>query len=245
LQNPLSHFKLQIQDIDWRSLLPNAFLMMCCWSYVPFAYAIQIKTTVFSHDLYSLFAYQICIALAATIIFDQQGGSLTSIIPLLISFLFAISVFLHGNVFLFILLLLPPCYLLIFELYLHEFQNPVGLLVFGLLMTLSIPVAFTFISVKFLSWSYLLKLIPLLMIYCFYYAPLFLSDDPRFPMIEGSLGVILILTMLTQPIKATLLLAIALVILSWWLLQRLVANPHNQIFYTLLQLLTTILTFWV
>lgn len=72
MQNPLSHFKLQIQDIDWRSLLPNAFLMMCCWSYVPFAYAIQIKTTVFSHDLYSLFAYQICIALAATIIFDPQ-----------------------------------------------------------------------------------------------------------------------------------------------------------------------------
>lgn len=245
MQNLLSRFRLQFQDINWRDLLPNVFLIMCCWSYVPFAYAIQIKTTVFSHDLYSLFAYQICIALAATIIFDQQSGSLTSIIPLLISFLFTIGGFLHGNVFLFVLLLLPPCYLLICELYLHEFQNPIGLFVFALLMTLSIPVAFTFISVKFLSWSYLIKLVPLLLIFCFYDAPLFLRHEARFSLIEGVIGTALILAMLTRPLKITLFLAIAVVILSWWLLQRLMPEPHNQIFYNLLQLLATVLTFWV
>lgn len=236
--------KWQTQSIDWQALLPTMLLAVFCWSFVPFAYAIQIKTTVFSHDLLSLFAYQACIWLAAVMIFDQQGGSFWSLIAVLASFLFAIGGFLHGNVFLFVLLLLPACYLLLLTFDWSGFQGILGLIAWGVMMTLSIPVVFTFIAVKFISWNYLYELVPLLAIYWFYSSPVFLPATDRKGMIEGIFGIILIITALTRPLKVSLIIGFLVIILSWWLMQKMAKMQHPLIFYVLLQLIAIIAIFW-
>lgn len=238
----LAHY---FQKLDLKNLLPNACLMLIGWSYVPFAYSLQIKTTVFSHDLNGLFAYQACIVLALALFLAQANFSLTSIGLLLASFFFAISGFLHGNIFLFLLLMLLPIYLIICEFFFDDLQNIIGLLVLSLLMALSIPIAFTFMTVKFLSWTYIWQLIPLFLINCFFLAPFFLSQDIQDRKIISLIGIIAILTMLLRPLKITLFIAMILILFSWWGLQKVKPTSNNQIFYTLLHTVTIILAYWI
>lgn len=102
-------------------------------------------------------------------------------------------------------------------------QSIYGLVVFSILAGCGVPVILFFLRNHYLATQFLLTLIPIMVSYLTFFAPYYLQhlQDWRLTLIAPA---ILVITILFLPFNGAHLLAIALVIGQWWVLQRLNVN---------------------
>lgn len=239
----IKQLKDELLTDRWKSIFASALILLIAWSYAPFAYVVGISGNHFDTNMGWLFAYEVCIGLAVTLIVYGHFKSLLACLPLILSMVIVCLVFYKLPVVMGLLLLLP-IFLILSQTPWLQFNNWYGLLTFGLLIALSICSVCAFSSLHFISWEIVSFLLPVMASCWFFMAPFFLEEKPfAFP-ITTVLAIILIGLALTRTLRWQLYLAIIIVVGEWFLL---LFNQHRHpsfILFSLAQMLVIVLIYW-
>lgn len=239
----IKQLKDELLTDRWKSIFASALILLIAWSYAPFAYVVGISGNHFDTNMGWLFAYEVCIGLAVTLIVYGHFKSLLACLPLILSMVIVCLVFYKLPVVMDLLLLLP-IFLILSQTPWLQFNNWYGLLTFGLLIALSIGSVCAFSSLHFISWEIVSFLLPVMASCWFFMAPFFLEAKPfAFP-ITTALAIILIGLALTRTLRWQLYLAIIIVVGGWFLLLFNQRRHPSFILFSLAQMLVIVLIYW-
>lgn len=233
----------QFLEMNWKDLLPTTFILLMTWSYAPFAYVVGVQGSHFDTNMGMLFMYELCIGLVVPMLIYHHFGSTLSTIPLIASAVFAIIGFSRTPLLLALLLLLS-IFLFIIQMPSMDFQNMMGLLTFGVLLMFTISVACAYVSLHFISWEIIAFLLPVMAGSWFYFAPFFLQQTHQYKFKITLLAIVLLVFTLSRPLRASIYLALVIIVASWFVM--IAANQRKQslILYCLTQMVVTVLIYW-
>ncbi|KRM10729.1 hypothetical protein ABTQ33_04255 [Paucilactobacillus suebicus] len=235
----------QWRSIDWRQLILSVAIQSVIWWYVPMQYATQISTSTFEFNLAFIFLYQIAVAASSFILFSTNFSSHFAVLTIIASGILAFSGAIHGKFVIILLLLLLPAYLFIVQIKKFQLQNEYGLLLYGILAAITIPITLVFLTVHFLSWTFIASLFPLMLTYFLFLAPIFLEDHPqKAVIISMAAGILLIILLLFKSISLPSILAIALSVVSWFIMNNLPKLRSSYLTYSFIQMLVVLLIYW-
>lgn len=239
----IKQLKDELLTDRWKSIFASVLILLIAWSYAPFAYVVGISGNHFNTNMGWLFAYEVCIGLAVTLIVYGHFKSLLSCLPTILSIIVVLLGFNKFPVIMGLLLLLP-IFLFLSQTPWLQFNNWYGLLTFGILVALSIGSSCAYSSLHFISWEIVSFLLPVMASCWFFMAPFFLEKQLfAFPILTV-LAVILIILALTRPLRWQLYLAI-IIVAGIWLLILFNRNRHPSfILFSLAQMLVIVLTYW-
>lgn len=239
----IKQLKDELLTDRWKSIFASALILLIAWSYAPFAYVVGISGNHFDTNMGWLFAYEVFIGLAVTLIFYGHFKSYLATIPVILSAVLACLGF-HKELVIMGLLLLLPIFLFLSQTPWLEFNNWYGLLSFGLLVSLSIGSVCAFSSLHFISWEIVSFLLPVMASCWFFMAPFFLEKQSWSFAIITILAIILIALCFTRTLRWQLYLAIIITLCAWLLL---LFNRHRHpsfILFSLTQMLVIVLIYW-
>jgi hypothetical protein len=126
-----------------------------------------------------------------------------------------------------------------------QLQNEFGLFIYSLLAALTLPSALAFLSVHFLSWSFVMTLIPLMLSYLLFLTPIFLAREPQKAVIVALIvGVILIVTLLFRHLSLPAIIAIILIVCAWLVMNNFPKMSQPYLKYSFVQMLVVLLIYW-
>lgn len=235
----------QWRSINWRQLIPSLVIQSVIWWYVPFQYAVQISTATFEYNLAFIFLYELAVAATSFLLFSTNFTSRFSLLTIIASGFLAFSGVIHGKFVIILLLLLLPVFLFTVQLRPLQLQNEFGLFIYSLLAALTLPSALAFLSVHFLSWSFVMTLIPLMLSYLLFLTPIFLAWEPQKAVIVALIvGVILIVTLLFRHLSLPAIIAIILIVCAWLVMNNFPKMSQPYLKYSFVQMLVVLLIYW-
>lgn len=235
----------QWRSINWRHLIPSLVIQSVIWWYVPFQYATTITTATYQYNLAFIFIYELTVAATSFLLFSTDFSSRFSLLTIIASGILAFSGVINGKLIVLLLLLLLPIFLFVVQLQPFQLQNEFGLLIYGLLAAVTIPGALAFLTVHFLSWSFVLTLIPLLLSYMLFLAPVFLNDSPQKAVIVSmTVGILLIIVLLFRKISLPSIIAIILIVAAWFVMNNFPKMSNQYSKYSFIQMLVVLLIYW-
>lgn len=235
----------QWRSINWRQLIPALVIQSVIWWYVPFQYAVQISTATFEYNLAFIFLYELAVAASSFLLFSTNFTSRFSLLTIIASGFLAFSGVIHGKFVIILLLLLLPAFLFLVQIKPLQLQNEYGLLIYSVLAALTLPSALAFLSVHFLSWSFIETLLPLLFSYLLFLTPVFLNKNvQKTVLLAMAFGIILILMILFRSLSLPSIIAIVLIIASWLVMNNFPKMSHPYLKYSFVQMLVVLLIYW-
>lgn len=233
----------QFLDMNWKDLLPTTFILLITWPYAPFAYVVGVQGSHFDSNMGMLFMYEVCIGLVVPMLVYHNFGSTLSTIPLVASAVFAVIGFSQTPLLLALLLLLP-IFLFVMQMPSMDFQNLMGLCTFGILLMFTISVACAYVSLHFISWEIIAFLLPVMASSWFYFAPFFLQNTHQYKFKVTLLGIILLIFTLSRPLRASIYMALAIIVASWFVMVAQNRRKQSLILYCLTQMVVMVLIYW-
>ena len=238
-----SQLKKEIYALDWKMLIPTAVILIIAWSYAPFAYMVGVSGSHFNSQMGWLFLYMFCIAVSFPILMYEHWQARLIWPPLIASMVFAVMGF-YDRFVLMLLLLLLPLFLLIAQLKPVEFDSLVGLLTFGVLLTLTICVACAYNGLHYITWNIISFLLPVMASCWYFMAPFFLANQPYYQLRATILGLVMLVAALTRPLRWQLYLALAIIVLVWFVIMTNRKKMPSFILFSLAQMVVTVLIYW-
>lgn len=238
-----SQLKKEIYALDWKMLIPTAVILIIAWSYAPFAYMVGVSGSHFNSQMGWLFLYMFCIAVSFPILMYEHWQARLTWPPLIASMVFAVVGF-YDRFVLMLLLLLLPLFLLIAQLKPVEFDSLVGLLTFGVLLTLTICVACAYNGLHYITWNIISFLLPVMASCWYFMAPFFLANQPYYQLRATILGLVMLVAALTRPLRWQLYLALAIIVLVWFVIMTNRKKMPSFILFSLAQMVVTVLIYW-
>lgn len=235
--------KQQFMEMNWKDLLPTTFILLITWSYAPFSYAVGVQGSHFNAHMGMLFLYVIFIGLVVPMLMYHHFGSTLSTIPLIASGIVAIIGFSKTPLLLALLLLLP-IFLLVIQMPSMDFQNSLGLITFGILLMFTVSVACAYVSLHFISWEIISFLLPVMASTWFYMAPFFLDNVSQYKFKVTIFAVILLIFTLSRPLRASIYMAIAIIVATWFVMVAKADEKPSLILYCLTQMVIITLIYW-
>lgn len=232
------------REINWKVLIISLIIQLSIWFYIPIRYAKGVSTATFEFNLWLVGLYAATIAISSFLIFSSNFKSPFAMLSILASFILAFSGVIKGNLTLLLLLLLLPIFLLIVQIGFAQLKNEYGLIIYSLLVTVSVPATIAFMSVHFLSWSFIQTLIPLFFLSSLFLTPVFVEKNNFIFSITNTVSaIIFIILVLTQSISVRSILAILLVVLGWFGMHNFPNMKHQYVTYGFLELLVVLLIY--
>lgn len=191
-----------------------------CW-WAALNYGQSFETAKFSAAQLPLIGYTIAVAAAIFIILNARVPSQWSLITIGISVAFAFTNIIAKESELLYLLLTCSVWLFVMAVPRFGMQNYFGLVVFGVIMTFTIPVAVFDLQNNYLSTTFLSKLGPLLFSYLFLYVPSFSHQREVNQLMSAITGGLLILSIFIESMSWQAIAAIVIVIAVWFSQQAL------------------------
>lgn len=143
-----------------------------------------------------------------------------------------------------LLLSLLPITLILIRITPLKLQNIVGLNLYAVIATLSVPVAIFYQQNTFLTIPFIYSLLPLFVSYLYYMASLFIMDLRHKRLASFILGVILMVLVLTLPWNSWTLLAVILIVFTWLIMVNLTIKTEYMFgILSTLQAITILLIF--
>lgn len=238
-----SQLKKEIYALDWKMLIPTAVILIIAWSYAPFAYMVGVSGSHFNSQMGWLFLYMFCIAVSFPLLMYEHWQARLTWPPLIASMVFAVMGF-YDRFVLMLLLLLLPLFLLIAQLKPVEFDSLVGLLTFGVLLTLTICVACAYNGLHYVTWNIISFLLPVMASCWYFMAPFFLANQPYYQLRATILGLVMLVAALTRPLRWQLYLALAIIVLVWFVIMTNRKKMPSFILFSLAQMVVTVLIYW-
>lgn len=239
----IKQLKDELFNDRWKAIFASTVILLMAWSYAPFAYVVGISGNHFDTNMGWLFAYEVCIGLAVTLIVYGHFKSLLSCLPLILSMIIVVAGF-HKLAAVMGLLLLLPIFLLLSQTPWVQFNNWYGLITFGMLVALSIGTVCAFSSLHFISWEIVYFLLPVMASCWFFMAPFFLEKQSFYFPILTAFGVILVALALTRTLRWQLYLAIIIIVGLWFLLLFNRRRYPSFTLFCLAQMLVIVLIYW-
>lgn len=242
----MAKLHLQVSNLDftnWQSNLATAAIIFISWSFAPFSYAVSVSGTHFNAHMGMLFLYELLLAFSLVLQLNNHFQSQLANLLIILSGLCAIFGFITTPLIMFLLLLLP-IFMALMQLPQLNLQSEAGLLTFGALLMLTIPIGDAYTSLHFISWEIVLFLLPIMTSTWCFLTPFFLPrSKKRSWLLLGTL-VILVASLFTRLINSLTIFAIVLA-LGWWLftMDKRLAEP-SLILTSLVQMLVIILIYW-
>ncbi|WP_436708111.1 hypothetical protein [Lactiplantibacillus plantarum] len=179
-------------------------------------YGRSFQTASFSAAQLPLIGYTLAVAAAVFIILDRRIAPQWSLIAIGITVAFAFTNIIAKESELLYLLLACSAWLLVMAVPRFGMQNYFGLVVFGVIMTFTIPVAVFDLQNNYLSTTFLWKLTPMLASYVFLYVPSFSRQRQINQLISAITGLLLVITIFLQPLTWQTIVAILITIAVWF-----------------------------
>ncbi|GAB6091816.1 hypothetical protein [Furfurilactobacillus curtus] len=209
------HLVAPLTKIPWA--LVGIFMLaqnIIWWSY-PIHYG-RITGATFQLNQLLLLAFSLTMSLTSFLMFQANFRSLWAHVPILIGLLLAWSGIIRGNFEILIMLLMLAGFWLVVEQRWLNLQNVWGLIIYGVLTTFPLSAAIFFFQNRYLSPTFLLNLLPLLGCQLFFTAPIFESASSRQSRTALLTGGLLILIILALRRSLLGVLAIGMVILTYF-----------------------------
>lgn len=207
--------KLQIKR-DYVHLAVFTILQSIISWWAALDYGRSFRTAEFSAAQLPLIGYTLAVSAAIFIILDRRIPAQWSLIAIGISVAFAFTNIIARESELLYLLLTCSVWLFVMAVPRFGMQNYFGLVVFSIVMTFTIPVAVFDLQNNYLSITFLWKLTPLLTSYVFLYVPSFSRQREINQLISAVTGALLVITIFLQPLTWQTILAILIVIATWF-----------------------------
>lgn len=242
----MAKFNLQVANLDftnWQSNLATAVIIFISWSFAPFSYAVSVSGTHFNTHMGMLFLYELLLAFSLVLQLNNHFQSQLADLLIIISGFCVVFGFVTAPLVMLLLLLLP-IFMFLMQFSQLNLQNEAGLLTFGALLMLTIPIGNAYASLHFISWEIVLYLLPIMTSTWCFLTPFFLPrSKKRNWLLLGTL-LFLIISLFTHPINRLTIVAIILT-LGWWLftLDKRLAEP-SLILTSLVQMLIIVLIYW-
>lgn len=143
-----------------------------------------------------------------------------------------------------LLLSLLPITLILINITPLKLQNIVGLNLYSVIATLSVPVAIFYQQNTFLTIPFIYSLLPLFFSYLYYMASIFITNPRHKRLASFILGVILMIIVLTLPWNSWTLLAVILIVFTWLIMINLTIKTEYLFgILSTLQAITILLIF--
>jgi len=209
--------------------------IICWWAALDYGRSFQ--TAQFSSSQLPLIGYTLAIAATVFIILDRRIRAQWSLIAIGISIALAFTNIIARESELLYLLLTCSVWLFVMAIPRFGMQNYFGLVVFGIVMTFTIPVAVFYLQNNYLSTTFLWKLIPLAASYIFLYVPTFSKQRQINQLVSALSGVLLVVTIFLQPMTWQTIVAIILTVAVWFMQQSFGRTRLHLMINALLQLI--------
>ncbi|MYV16943.1 hypothetical protein [Furfurilactobacillus milii] len=209
------HVTIFLNNLPWQPLLIFTIAQNIIWWSFPIHYG-RLTGAAFHGNQLLLLAYTIVMSLTTFLMFQANFKSLWAHVPILISLILAFSGIIRGNLEILIMLLMFSGFWLVVEMRWLNLQNIWGLIIYALLSTFPISSAIFFFQNRFLSMTFLIQLIPLVACQLFFMMPIFETEGKRRVIATAVTGVLLIAAILFFHFSLLGVLAMAVVIITFW-----------------------------
>lgn len=234
----------QWRSVNWKLLTISVIIQLITWWYVPISYAAKISTATFQIDLVFFALYSLLVAGSAHLILNSNFNSRFALLPILASFLFSFSGVVQGKLVVLLLLLLVPTFLLVLYFPQLEMQNEFGLLLYGIIFAICIPASIVFLTAHFLSWTFIANLGSYCLSYLFFLTPVFMHENTRnHRIISTVIGSIFIIWLLIQSISITHIMAIIILVVTWFVMHSRPLMQDKFVKYSAVQAILILLLY--
>jgi hypothetical protein len=234
----------QWRSVNWKLLTISVIIQLITWWYVPISYAAKISTATFQIDLVFFALYSLLVAGSAHLILNSNFNSRFALLPILASFLFSFSGVVQGKLVVLLLLLLAPAFLLVLYFPQLEMQNMFGLIIYSIIFATCIPASIVFLTAHFLSWTFIVTLGSYWLSYLFFLSPVFMHDNTRnFRIFSTIIGIAFIIWLLIQSISITHIVAIVIIIASWFVMHSMPNMADKFVKYSTIQAILILLLY--
>lgn len=225
------------------TLIVSVLSQLAIWWVYPLIYSRNLAGGQWQQNPL-LLIYTVLLAIAVYFTLGQTRYKISTLAIALVPVAFLYFLYQQMTAQQVLLLSLLPITLILINIAPLKLQNIIGLTLYSVIATLSVPVAIFYQQNTFLTIPFIYSLLPLFVSYLYYMASIFITNIHHRRLASFVLGVILLIIVLTLPWNSWTLLAVILIAFTWLIMINLTIKTEYLFgILSTLQAITILLIF--